>query len=155
MYDFNNVSEVDLIPANTIAKARLCLKPGDDPDNPFLKLSRNGGKYLDCEFVILEGEFAKRKVFHKIGIEGNEDWVKMSQRFIKNLLESANGIAKNDKSEKAENIRKIEELTDLDGLEVLIKIGITPEGEFQPQNKIQSVITAESPIYQRMMSVPW
>ncbi len=155
MLDFNNVPEYELIPAGTICKAKLSLKPGNAPESPYLKASKNGGLYLDCEFVVLEGKYAKRKIFHKIGVEGNEEWVQISRRMIKNLLESANGLDKKDKSERAENLRKLNDWNELDGIELLIKVGITPEGEYQPQNKIQSVITAESPIYQQLMSVPW
>ena len=155
MFDFNNVPEFELIPTGTFAKARLILKPGNDPENHWLKISKNGGKYLDCDFVILEGQYAKRKIFHKIGIEGNEEWVKISQRFIKNLLESANAISRKDTSEKAQSIRQLEDWSDLDGLEVLIQIGVEPEGEYPPKNKIQSVVTAENPVYQQMMAIPW
>ena len=155
MFDFNNVAEATLIPANTIAKARLTLKPGDSPDDKYLKVSRNGGTYLDCEFVITEGEYAKRKVFHKIGILGNETWVEISRRFIKNLLESANGLSRYDKSPDSEKFRKLESWGDLDGLEVLIKIGIEEGGEFPDKNKVLAVITAENPVYKQMMEIPW
>ena len=155
MFDFNNVPEVELIPANTIAKARLILKPGDSPDDPYLKTSRNGGTYLDCEFVITEGEYAKRKVFHKIGVSGSEAWVTISQRFIKNLLESANGLSRYDKSPESEKFRKLTNWADLDGLEVLIKIGIEEGHEYADKNKILAVITAENPMYKQMMEIPW
>ena len=134
MFDFNNVQEAKLIPANTVARARFTLKPGDSPEDPYLKVSRNGGTYLDGEFTILEGEYAKRKVFHKIGISGNETWVEISQRFIKNLLESSHGISRFDKSLESEKYRQIESWSDLDGLDVLIKIGIE-EGNEYPRQK--------------------
>ena len=157
MIDFNNVSEISLIPANTIVKAHLVLRPGDSSDNHYIKMSKNGGSYLDCEFIVLEGEYAKRKIFHKIGITGNEKWVAMSTRFAKNLLESANGLSRFDKSPQAEKIRQISDWADLDGLEVVLKIGIESGGEFQDKNKILSVITAENPAYKQIqtMSVPW
>ena len=155
MFDFNNVQEAKLIPANTVARARFTLKPGDSPEDPYLKISRNGGTYLDGEFTILEGEYAKRKVFHKIGISGNETWVEISQRFIKNLLESSHGISRFDKSPESEKYRQIESWSDLDGLDVLIKIGIEEGGEFPDKNKVLAVITAENPLYKQMMEIPW
>jgi len=155
MFDFNNVQEAKLIPANTVARARFTLKPGDSPENPYLKMSRNGGTYLDGEFTILDGEYAKRKVFHKIGISGNETWVEISQRFIKNLLESSRGISRFDKSPESEKYRQIENWSDLDGLDVLIKIGIEEGKEFPDKNKVLGVITAESPLYKQMMELPY
>ena len=120
MLDFSNVQETKLIPANTVAKARFTLKPGDSPENPYLKVSRNGGTYLDGEFTITEGEYVKRKVFHKIGISGNETWVEISQQINKNLLESANGISRFDKSPESDKHRKIESWSELDGLDVIL-----------------------------------
>lgn len=154
-FDLNNVEEVQLIPAGVIVKARLNLKPGDVENEPYLKASKNGGKYLDCEFTVIEGQFMKRKIFHKLGIEGDKIWLEMSRRIIKNLIESANGIARNDKSPEAEAKRKITSFADLDGLEVLIKVGIEQGGEYEDKNRVAGVITAESPIYKQMMYIPW
>ena len=155
MIDFNDVPEVTLIPANTIAKARLTLRPGDSPDDPYLKVSKTGGTYLDCEFTITEGEYVKRKIFHKIGITGNDTWVEISKRFIKNLLESANGLSRFDKNPDSEKFRKLSSWGDLDGLEVLIKIGVEVGNEFADKNKVSAIITAESPLYKQMMVIPW
>ena len=155
MFDFNNVPEYELIPNGTFARARLCLKAGNDPENHWLTISKNGSKYLNCEFVILEGPYAKRKIYHKIGIEGNLTWVEICRRFIKNLLESANAISRKDKSDKAQAARQLEDWSDLDGLEVLIQIGVEEGGEYEPKNKVQSVITAEHQVYQQMMAMPW
>lgn len=155
MFDFNDVKEATLIPVNTVAKARLTLKPGNSPDDPYLKVSKNGGTYLDCEFTITEGEYVKRKIFHKIGISGNDTWVEMSKRFIKNLLESANGLSRYDKSPDSEKFRKLASWGDLDGLEVLIKIGIEEGNEFPDKNKVLGIITAENPLYKQMMGIPW
>lgn len=154
-FDFNNVEEVALIPAGTVVKARLMLRPGDSPIDPFLKSSKTGGTYLDCEFTVLEGEYAKRKIFHKLGIEGNQIWVDMSRRVMKNLLESANGISRLDKSPEAKAKRKITSFADLDGLEVIIKVGIEGGGEYADKNRIAAVITAENPLYNQVKNADW
>ncbi len=70
--DFNNSenqSNFDLIPNGTLAKVRMSIKPGgyDDQNQGWVGgyATRNeatGSIYLSCEFVILEGEYAKRKV---------------------------------------------------------------------------------------------
>lgn len=152
-YDFNEVTEAELIPLNTVAKARLILKPGGNSfEDPWVRISMTGNEYLDCEFVILEGQYAKRKVFHKIGLKGNETWVQMSRRFIKNLLESANGLSRYDKSSESEKFRRINSWAELDGLEVVIRIGIEAQPNYPERNKILAVLTAEHPEYKRIMS---
>ncbi|GHT93660.1 hypothetical protein FACS1894122_09220 [Alphaproteobacteria bacterium] len=74
--DFNTAelqTEFGLIPAGTIAKAILVVKPGSDFSDPFLTRSKNSDSaYLDCEFIILEGQYAKKRIFDKIGINGSD-----------------------------------------------------------------------------------
>ena len=152
-----NIKETDfeLIPAGTLAKARLVLKPGNSPVDPYLTQSKNGNNhYLNCEFIIMEGEYAKRKIFHKQIVESdNERSVYFGKIFIKHLLESANGIKKHDESEEAMRVRTLNNLSDLDGLEVAIRIGINPAGEYKESNKVLEVITADNPKYAEAMGL--
>lgn len=91
MMNFNTAetqNSLDLIPANTIAKARLVLKPGNDQSDPFITRSKTGDTaYLNCEFIILEGQYAKRKIFDKIGFEGSDRWVNLGKSRIRAILE--------------------------------------------------------------------
>lgn len=146
-YDFNNIPESELIPTNTVAKARLLLKSDNSSGNPWVKVSMNGNQYLDCEFIILGGPYDKRKVFHKIGLSGNETWINLSKRFVKNLLESANGLSRFDRSSEAEAFRKLNDWSDLHGLEVIIRIGIESRPNYPDRNKVLAVLTAENPAY--------
>ncbi len=149
-YDFNDIPEMELIPINTVAKARLLLKQGNSPEHNWVKCAPNGNEYLDCEFIITEGEFAKRKIFHTIGLKGNQIWVDMSKRFLKNILESAHGLSRYDKSPESENFRKLNSWSDLIGLEVVIRIGVEQQPNYPPKNKILAILTAENPLYQRI-----
>ena len=163
MMDFNNVdfqSAFNLIPNNEIAKARLVLRGA--PVNSCITLGRNEGTaYLNCEFVILEGKYAKRKVFDKIGIEGNEKWVNAGKARIKAILESANGISPRDTSEKAVKARQIESYLDLNGLDIVIKIGIEHDstGIYQDRNRVAAIITPDHAQYEQYMNgadnIPW
>jgi hypothetical protein len=153
--------EFGLIPANTIAKARLILKPGADFSDPFLTRSKNGDStYLSCEFVILEGQYARRKVFDKIGISGGDDWINMGKSRIRAILESAKNVSPKDMSEAAMAARNINSFEELNGLEVAIKIGIESDrnGVYQDKNKVSSIITPDHKMYQTYMSfadIPW
>jgi hypothetical protein len=72
--DAEQHTEFGLIPNNTIAKARLTIKPGGDFSDSFLTRSKDGNSaYLNCEFVIMEGQFVRRKIFDKIGICSEEE----------------------------------------------------------------------------------
>jgi hypothetical protein len=164
MIDFNDAkqqSEFGLIPANTIAKVRLVLKPGNDFSDPFLTRSKNGDSaYLDCEFIILEGQFARRKIFDKIGISGVDNWVNMGKARIRAILESAKNINPKDISEAAVTARKISSFEDLDGLEVIIRIGIKSDksGSYPDKNRVLSIITPDNELYQVYASpadIPW
>ena len=82
MMNFNTAesqNSYELIPANTIAKACLVLKGGNDPTNQWVTIGKNAeSSYLNCEFIILEGLYAKRKIFDKIGIGGSDIWVNIA-----------------------------------------------------------------------------
>jgi hypothetical protein len=164
MIDFNDAEpqiEFDLIPTNTIAKARLTIKSGDDFSTPGLTKSKNGDSaYINCEYVIMEGPYTKRRVFDKIGVRGSDMWVMMGRSRIRAILESAKNIDPKDSSDAALQARHIELYSELDGLEPLIKIGIETDrsGVYQNKNKVLSIITPDKQIYKTYMTtydMPW
>jgi hypothetical protein len=164
MIDFNDAEpqqEYSLIPANTIAKARLVIKPGNDFSDSHLTRSKNGDSaYLNCEFIILEGQYAKRKVFDKIGIKGSDQWVNMGKSRIRALIESAKNINPKDVSPAAASARNINSYDELNGLDVVIKIGIESDrnGVYPDKNKVASVITPDNKLYAAYTAnddIPW
>jgi hypothetical protein len=164
MMDLNSAeaqTEFTIIPANTIAKARLTIKPGNDFSDPFLTRSKDGNStYLNCEFVIMEGQFVRRKIFDKIGISGSDQWINMGKARIRAILESAKNINPKDMSETAMAARKIDSFGELEGLEPIIKIGIEHDrsGIYQDKNKVASIITPDNQLYQTYTAVtdiPW
>jgi hypothetical protein len=164
MIDFNDAEpqmEFGLIPANTIARARLTIRPGNDFSDPFLTRSKDeNSTYLNCEFTIMEGQFAKRKVFDKIGISGSDIWVNMGKARIRAILESAKNINPKDISEAATAARKITSFDELDGLEMLLKIGVEHDrnGVYGDKNKVISIITPDSQSYKACTAgadIPW
>lgn len=162
MIDFNNAgsqSSFELIPANTVAKARLVLKAGNDPADSFITRSKGGSTaYLNCEFIILEGKYAKRKVFDKIGLEGSDKWINMGKARIRAILESAKRINPKDVSEVAVAARQISSFDDLNNLDVVIKIGVELDvsGQYQDKNRVLSIITPEHYSYTvNGNDVPW
>ena len=164
MMNFNDAETqncFELIPANTIAKARLVIKSGNDSQDPLITHSKSGDtSYLNCEFVILEGTYAKRKIFDKIGLAGSDVWVNMGKARIRAILESAKGINPKDMSEVAISTRKINSFDELNGLDCVIKIGIErdKQGQYQDRNRVISIITPEHISYSEYMNgqdIPW
>ena len=115
-HDFNSAADqdnFDIIPNGTLVKVRLTIKPGAYDDlsqgwtggyatqNPV-----TGSVYLNCEYSILEGEYAKRKIWSLIGLysdkiskDGKKNvWGDMGRSFIKSIINSAYGLSRNDTS---------------------------------------------------------
>ncbi len=163
--DFNNSenqSSFDLIPNNTLAKVRMSIKPGgyDDPSQGWVggyatKNDATGSVYLSCEFVILEGEYAKRKVWGIIGLHSNKgaEWGNMGRSFIKAILNSARGVSENDNSPAAQNARRISGFADLDGIEFVAKITTKKDQNEELRNEIRFAITPDNKDYKSLMGV--
>lgn len=161
--DFNNTenqSNFDLIPGNTIAKVRMSIKPGGYDDQAqgwtggyATKNDATGSIYLSCEFIILEGKYAKRKVWGLIGLYSNKgsEWGNMGRFFIKAILNSSRGFSENDNSPAAQNSRRINGLSDLDGIEFVAKITTTKDQNEELKNEIRFAITPDHKDYKAAM----
>jgi hypothetical protein len=159
--DAEQQTEFGIIPNNTIAKAVLTIRAGNDFSDLFLTRSKNGeSTFLNCEFTILEGQFARRKVFDKIGIHGSDQWINIGKSRIRAILESAKNINPKDMSETAMAARKISSFDELNGLEPIIKIGVEHDrsGVYQDKNRVLSIITPEHKFFAEYLNandVPW
>lgn len=166
--DFNNSdnqSNFDLIPNNTIAKVRMSIKPGgyDNQDQGWsggyaTKNEVTGSIYLSCEFVVLDGKYAKRKVWGLIGLHSNKgpEWGNIGRSFIKAILNSSRGFSENDVSLAAMSARKINGLSDLDGIEFVAKITVTKDhsndyGD-ELKNEIRFAITPDHKEYKDVIA---
>jgi hypothetical protein len=152
--DFSDAEEQtgDVIPHGTIAKVRLKIRPGGYNDANMgltgdiaTRSDNTGAIYLDAEYTVMGGKFAKRKVWSLIGLHSPKGpkWQAMGRAFIRAALESARGIAPDDTSERAMKARQINSLQDLDGLEFVAKIDVEKADEgsgYDDKNKINTVI---------------
>ena len=162
--DFNSADEqttFDVIPKGTLVKVRMTIKPGgyDDPNNGWTggyatHKPNSGAVYLSCEFVILAGEYAKRKVWSMIGLyseKNSNNWGNMGRSFIRGILNSARGIQPKDESPNAQSARKINSLADLDGIEFVASIGMGEDQNGADKNEIQLAITPDHKEYATIM----
>ena len=164
LLNFNNVESSKagfaLIPDGTIAKAHLTIRAGGAELDAYLtKSSNTGAVYLNAEFVILEGSFAKRKIFQNIGVVGafregdNDVFGTRGRSFLRSLIESAKNIYPTDNSEEAQKARKISGFAELDGLVCIIKIGVDKDksGKYADRNCVLCAITTDKKEYEQVM----
>jgi hypothetical protein len=159
-YDYSDAPpprDFELIPANTIATLRLHIQGGGAGEDGMLKRSKDGRcEMLALEFVVVDGEFAKRKLWENWIVEGvdHAEAIKISHSRIKAVIDSALGLDPKDVSPQARAART-RSYKDLEGLTFLAKIGIEkggpkkdssghPTGEFwSDKNIIGAAITKD------------
>jgi hypothetical protein len=159
MLDFNNAEKqgsFDLIPHNTIVPVIMNLRPGgvslQEGDGGWLKENKSGDNFmLDCEFIVTEGEFHKRKIWQFMVVEGaSEKAINISRKILRAIIEAARNIQPNDMSNEAINARKLSGYGDLNGLCFPVKVGIEkadPKSSYQDKNKILMIITPDMSDY--------
>lgn len=160
--DFNTADEqrdYDLIPKGTLARVRMTIRPGglNDPAQGWTGGYATRGKntdaiYLDCEFVILEGKYAKRKVWSLIGLYSAKgpNWGNQGRAFIKGILNSSRRLSPKDNSPEAQTRRRITGFQELDGVEFAAKIDIE-NGDRGDKNVIKLAITPDHKEYAALM----
>ena len=150
-YDFNTAGEqrsFDVIPDRTIAVVQLNIRPGDTGEDGLLKRSKTGeAEGLDCELVVIGGDYDKRMFWEWLTVSGTTDGhaqaADISSRKLRAILESARGIKPADVSEAAKKAR-VAEYTDFDGIRFLAQIGVeTAKGDYRAKNFIAQVVTPD------------
>ena len=158
--DFNDAKQnTNLIPKGTIAKVRLTIRPGgfDDPSQGwtggYAKRGSTGAVYLDVEYTVLEGQYARRKVWSMIGLYSPKgpDWGNMGRGFVRGVLNSARGLSDKDNTPDAQNARRISGLGDLDGLEFVARIDIGKDSNGEDKNDIRQPVTRDHRDYVSVM----
>lgn len=163
--DFNNAKpqqSFDLIPRGTLLKVRMTVKPGgyDDPaldlTGGYATQSNNTGSiYLSCEAVALDGPYAKRKVWFKIGLSSpnGPTWGEMGKSLILGILNSARNLHPQDKSEQAQQARRIESFGDLDGIEFVARVDVEKDANGVDRNVVNRAIEPDHKEYAALMGV--
>jgi hypothetical protein len=157
-YDYSEAPparDFDLIPTATIATVELRIRPGNAGESGLLKRSKNGDcEMLDCELVVVDGPYVKRKFWENMILAGSSDGharaADVSRGRLRTILESARGIRPDDMTPTARTARTVE-LKDFDGMRFIARIGIekgTPRpdgsGENYPdKNVLAAVITPD------------
>jgi hypothetical protein len=158
--DFNDAkSNINLIPKGTLAKGRLTLRPGgfDDPSQGwtggYATRGSTGAVYLNGEFTVTEGQYARRKIFTLIGLYSPKgpDWGNMGRSLVRGILNSARGISDKDMSPEAQAARRIGGFADLDGIEFVARIDVGTDANGDDKNEIRSAVTPDHKDYAAIM----
>jgi hypothetical protein len=158
--DYNDAqANPNLIPKGTLAKVRLTIRPGgfDDPSQGwtggYATRGSTGAVYLNGEFTVLEGPYAKRKIFTLIGLYSPKgpEWAGMGRSFLRGMLNSARGISDKDVSPQAQAARRIGGFADLDGLEFVAKIEHGTDAGGETKNEIRMAVTPDHRDYAQAM----
>ena len=164
--DFNDAEQqqtFDLIPKGTVAKVRMTIKPGgyDDASQGWgggyaTQSFDTGSIYLSCEFVVLEGEFARRKMWSNIGLHSAKGpaWGNMGRTFVRAALNSARNIRPQDNSPQAAAARRISGFHELDGLEFVARIDVEKDGRGDLRNVVKIAVEPDHPDYARATGAP-
>ena len=164
--DFNDAEQqqsFDLIPKGTLARVRMTIKPGgfDDPAQGWTggyatQSNESGSVHLAAEFVVLEGEYARRKLWSNIGLHSPKGpaWGQMGRSLIRAILDSARNVHPQDNGPQAAAARRIQGLHELDGIEFLARIDIEKDGRGDLKNVIKSAVEPDHPDYARLMGLP-
>ncbi len=148
--DFNTAGQQrDVIPANTICTLHMTIRPGGAGDDGWLKrssTSKGDSEGLDCEFTVVDGPYAKWKLWQLFTLHGttpgHADAGDISMRTLRAIIESARGIRPDDKSAEAQAARKPSSWGDLDGLRFIARLGVRPPQDgWAAKNTIMEVIT--------------
>ena len=154
--DFNDAKQnSNIIPKGTLAKVRLTIRPGgfDDPTQGwtggYATRGTTGSVYLSGEFTVLEGPYARRKIFTLIGLYSPKgpDWANMGRSLIRGMLNSARGISDKDSSPQAQSARRISGFADLDGLEFVARIDVGTDTNGEEKNEIRAAVTPDHKEY--------
>lgn len=158
-FDFNTAGEqrsFDVIPARTTCILQLTIRPGGAGDDGWLKCSKDGASEgLDCEFTVVDGEYAKRKFWQLFTwrgtnpqhpkAAGHAEAGEITRRTIRAIIESGRGIKPKDESEAAKAARNLPGgWADLDQIRFMARLGVQPpEGSWPAKNTILEVITPD------------
>lgn len=117
-----------------------------DPKRMWITKSGTGNNhYLDCEFTVLSPSFDGKRVWQKLTQIGTDTACRISNSFLRAVLEANRGIMPNDASPAAVEARKVSGYQDFNGLKFPGVVGyekINPGDKFI-NNNIKRVVTPD------------
>ena len=173
MIDYNALNDLNkaapqdpnagLMPAGTCIKTRISIRSGDYGLNGlFTKSQSSDSVYLNSCFIVVDGPYQNRNVFHKFGIQGikideagQDLWRQRGLSMLRGVVESALNILPNDQSEATQKKRTLPDLGKIDQMVCAVQVGIQVEKNrlYSNSNYIAKIITPDDPRYRSIMGV--
>ena len=163
-FDYNDAEAqqgaFDLIPKGTLVRVCMTIKPGgyDDPSQGWTggyatESFDTGSVYLACEFVVLEGAFAKRKMWSNIGLHSKKGptWQAMGRSMIRAILNSARNVHPQDNGPQAASARRIQGFSELDGIEFLARVDVEKDAKGEDRNVVKLAVEPDHKDYAALM----
>jgi len=163
-FDYNDAEAqqgaFDLIPKGTLVRVRMTIKPGghDDPAQGWTggyatESFDTGSVYLACEFVVLEGAFAKRKMWSNIGLQSRKGptWQQMGRSMIRAILNSARNVHPQDNGPQAATARRIQGFNELDGIEFIARVDVEKDAKGEDRNVVKLAVEPDHKDYAALM----
>jgi hypothetical protein len=166
-FDFNTADQgggsFELIPEGTICHVAMSIRPGGVGDDGILTQSRSSdAQYLNCEFVVIEGAYDKRKFWVNLTVaggqvdeQGQSKAGNITRATLRAILESSRNVRPDDESDEAKRKRLAQGYGDFNGIQFWAKVGVEPaKGEYKAKNTLGSVITPDKPGYGGASAAP-
>lgn len=160
--DFNQAEKhkppQNLIPKNTIVPVHMTIRPGGAGPGGWLKRNKDGTcMMLDCEFTVTDGDYARRKFWTMLVVEGETEGQQkasdITRSMIRAMLESARGVKPDDESETAVTARRIDGFADLDNLRFLAVVGVRKQEGYDDKNSLAAIVTPDRKDWRKLEQV--
>ena len=171
-YDFNDAPEQrdfsgGPIPPDSAVLVKLTIRQ-PKPENVFSQdaavfRASSGLLGLDCEFEVVSGQFAGKKIWELTWLPEQLQQISLSKGQVgacqggvskmRAILEATRGITPTDMSDAAKNARRMDSFLDLDGLIFGVIVGVQKPkaGDQYVNNSIKRIITIDRDEYQTIM----
>jgi hypothetical protein len=155
--DLSDHENAGLIPPGTDPVVQFKVRRDEATGNALTLTKNRDAETLKLEATIVEGPFARGKVWADFLVTGTTEGQKMmcdkNKAMLKLIIDSARDIDPSDKSPEARQKRTlVRDWDDFDGMRAQVVIGIEPErinkqtGQvYQARNVIEKVVTRNMP----------
>jgi hypothetical protein len=165
--DFSGYEEqrsFEVISPGTIVLVQLTIKPGGvGPDNLGTPTKNGDAVLLACEFVVVEGNYAKRKFWDRFMIESDgsnpnhAETIRIAGGVLKAILLSVRGIKPKRPPQQYSDAEKlalqVKGYAEFDGLRFHARLGVEQGNGYAAKNKIVEVITPENKFWRKVDQV--
>ena len=141
-----------VIPNGSEVQVKLKIRPGGYNDlklgwtDGMASAGKAGAIYLNCEFSVISPPHLGKTFFTLIGLHSPKGpwWGKKGRELIRGILNSSNDIDDGDRSPRANSLRRLKSLKDLDGIVFKAKVKVVKGDDGRLKNELDSALVKGS-----------